>query len=528
MLSYGTAGFRGLFDSVKEIVEPVALFMVVSSLKTGKSYGLQFTASHNVATDHGMKFCQPDGSPIHHKDEMLVEEVVKLYETKSILKLYEWAKRQLVDIDYKERQPGYCLGGDNRPGFNDLKEDFIDHWKYWCFSLSVCAGVSGIYPNITTPMLHYLTKYFNESKYELVNENHYMKKSEMKWIRFLDMMPDKTYSKSVRVIDCAHGVGNKLMDSLSRCLEMVNIRVQFVNERENPSLLNQTCGADYIHKSLEPPHHLPYGVWLNRDTYGITFDGDADRILYFVGKRDDLVSPWEEDYSIELIDGDRIMTLWATTLYHLLEKANIRETFDIRLIHTAYSNGGAIEYWDRMGWKHEYATTGVKNLHPKAEEADIGIYFETNGHGTILVKREVLDFLRQSTNEFLQILYSWLNLSNQLVGDAYRNVLLTEASLLILDMPITHEFYEERCYENMKIYGLDRSIFEVGQEDRVVLKPDGIQLKINEMIGRFGGRMILRPSGTEDLVRLYIENNSKERIISMKNEILPILNSLRK
>jgi phosphomannomutase len=144
------------------------------------------------------------------------------------------------------------------------------------------------------------------------------------------------------------------------------------------------------------------------------------------------------------------------------------------------------------------------------------------------VKREVLDFFRQSTNEFLQVLYSWLNLSNQLVGDAYRNVLLTEASLLILDMPITHQFYEERCYENMKIYGLDRSIFEVGQEDRVVLKPDGIQLKINEMIGRFGGRVILRPSGTEDLVRLYIENNSKERIISMKNEILPILNSLRK
>ena len=28
--------------------------------------------------------------------------------------------------------------------------------------------------------------------------------------------------------------------------------------------------------------------------------------------------------------------------------------------------------------------TGVKHLHHKAKEFDIGVYFEANGHGTVL------------------------------------------------------------------------------------------------------------------------------------------------
>lgn len=31
-----------------------------------------------------------------------------------------------------------------------------------------------------------------------------------------------------------------------------------------------------------------------------------------------------------------------------------------------------------------YAATGVKYLHEKAEHFDIGVYFEANGHGTVI------------------------------------------------------------------------------------------------------------------------------------------------
>lgn len=34
--------------------------------------------------------------------------------------------------------------------------------------------------------------------------------------------------------------------------------------------------------------------------------------------------------------------------------------------------------------------TGVKHLHHAAEEFDIGVYFEANGHGTVLFSREII------------------------------------------------------------------------------------------------------------------------------------------
>jgi phosphoacetylglucosamine mutase len=40
-----------------------------------------------------------------------------------------------------------------------------------------------------------------------------------------------------------------------------------------------------------------------------------------------------------------------------------------------------------------FAATGVKNLHEKAEHYDIGIYFEANGHGTVIFKEQYLEKL---------------------------------------------------------------------------------------------------------------------------------------
>lgn len=37
-----------------------------------------------------------------------------------------------------------------------------------------------------------------------------------------------------------------------------------------------------------------------------------------------------------------------------------------------------------------YAATGVKYLHEKAEHFDIGVYFEANGHGTVIFNQTFL------------------------------------------------------------------------------------------------------------------------------------------
>lgn len=40
-----------------------------------------------------------------------------------------------------------------------------------------------------------------------------------------------------------------------------------------------------------------------------------------------------------------------------------------------------------------YAATGVKHLHEKAEHYDIGIYYEANGHGTVIFNKNYLNRL---------------------------------------------------------------------------------------------------------------------------------------
>ena len=54
------------------------------------------------------------------------------------------------------------------------------------------------------------------------------------------------------------------------------------------------------------------------------------------------------------------------------------------MIQTAYANGSSTTYVrDTLNVAVACTKTGVKHLHHKALEFDIGVYFEANGHGTV-------------------------------------------------------------------------------------------------------------------------------------------------
>src|SRR5258708_15367505 len=56
---------------------------------------------------------------------------------------------------------------------------------------------------------------------------------------------------------------------------------------------------------------------------------------------------------------------------------------------TAYANGAATEYVEKVLKLPVTVTpTGVKHLHHAAARYDIGVYFEANGHGTVLLDRK--------------------------------------------------------------------------------------------------------------------------------------------
>lgn len=158
--------------------------------------------------------------------------------------------------------------------------------------------------------------------------------------------------------------------------------------------------------------------------------------------------------------------------------------------------------------------TGVKHLHHAAEQYDVGVYFEANGHGTVLFSDNTLKTLKshqpQSPAQFnaLEHLTSLTQLINQTVGDALSDMLLVEVVL-------SHKSYTgvewDSLYADLpnrliKVVVGDRNAFRTEDAERRLVSPPGLQAKIEELVNRYqGGRSFVRPSGTEDVVRVYAE-----------------------
>ena len=158
--------------------------------------------------------------------------------------------------------------------------------------------------------------------------------------------------------------------------------------------------------------------------------------------------------------------------------------------------------------------TGVKHLHHAAEHYDIGVYFEANGHGTVLFSQSTQEKFgshepstpAQSTA--LNHLINLTQLINQTVGDALSDMLLVEVVL-------AHKSYSgvewDSLYADLpnrlvKVVVGDRHSFRTEDAERRLVSPPGLQAKIDDLVRRYeGGRSFVRPSGTEDVVRVYAE-----------------------
>jgi phosphoacetylglucosamine mutase len=128
-------------------------------------------------------------------------------------------------------------------------------------------------------------------------------------------------------------------------------------------------------------------------------DGDADRLVFFR-----MSSP--SDSRVDLVDGDKILSLFALFIREQLDiinkndgQANKLLPARLGVVQTAYANGASTEFLKRLGLEVALTLTGVKYLHKKALEYDIGIYFEANGHGTVLFSDDFISQLESLSNK---------------------------------------------------------------------------------------------------------------------------------
>lgn len=96
-----------------------------------------------------------------------------------------------------------------------------------------------------------------------------------------------------------------------------------------------------------------------------------------------------------LLDGDKIASLFAMLLQQELTAAGLTDAYTCAVVQTAYANGASTQFIRKLGMPIHLAKTGVKYLHHKAQEFDVGIYFEANGHGTVIFSERFQQAVRE-------------------------------------------------------------------------------------------------------------------------------------
>lgn len=97
--------------------------------------------------------------------------------------------------------------------------------------------------------------------------------------------------------------------------------------------------------------------------------------------------------------------------------------------------------------------------------------------------------------------------------------------MLLVEVVLAHKSYSgvewDSLYSDLpnrlvKVTVGNRNAFKTEDAERKLVSPAGLQAKVDEIVNRYdAGRSFVRPSGTEDVVRVYAESMLKPQADGM-------------
>ena len=463
---YGTPGFCFKIPLILEATSNIANTVCLLSSQRQKYVGIMITASHNDHTFNEVKIIDSNGQLLSPEDEHFCIENMNLN----------------LNLELESRDSKIVIGHDTRPSSLIIQELLISSIN----SIDSTCVIDEI-GLCTTPQVHFQV-FKNNNNVEIDYYEYYFNS-----LKSLTYLPFKVF------VDCAHGVGKIPMFQMLTWKQLDNIRLINTNTA-NPKLLNHLCGSDYVGTQKKIPFKKHKKI---KKDLCASLDGDADRVIFY----------FQDNEKMCLLNGDRIMSL---IIYYLETIIPIKE-FNIGVVHTVYSNGNFLRFLKQRNITTECVATGVKHLHVAACKYDIGIYFETNGHGTILFNNHESGLYPRLDN--------LKNMCSQLIGDAICDffVVLTILNELEMSPQDWYKLYQEKPFLISKVETPSQTnvIFETNLNESKLLKPVKLQTHIEHLSKQYPQCFIfVRPSGTESCLRYYIECQIEESIPEIEQKLL--------
>lgn len=477
--SYGTAGFRYEASLLPCVFVRMGIFAALRSASLGgEEVGAMITASHNAEPDNGMKLADSHGGMLDADWEEHAVSLANAPDSQHALSLIHTLLSQYTTTgggtNHKLPTMVVHIGRDTRSHSPPLAALVIRAAR--------AMGATVIdHGEVTTPQLHHCVMHANGHMLPSIipqrcNESGYYEIMAMSYATLLrtgsvgrgNAGKQRLHSTSTLVIDGACGIGALKISQFQHIFEKLRAEgctvglptLHTVNfPRDGP--LNEKCGAEFVQKQQLPPrlytNSKSAGTVSKR--YMASFDGDADRIVFHYE---------DEAGKFHLLDGDKIAVLVSSFIQDELRCIDPEgKAVKCGVVQTAYANGSSTLYLTNVVKTNVViAKTGVKFVHAAAHHHfDVGVYFEANGHGTVLFGPKFYDFiaaadarLRGSSrhnraNIALRRLRVLPALVNQSVGDAMSDMMLVDAIMFLRgwDLSTWSKLYSDMPSKQAKV-----------------------------------------------------------------------------
>jgi phosphoglucosamine mutase len=265
-------------------------------------------------------------------------------------------------------------------------------------------------------------------------------------------IPSLTRLSGLKIaVDCAHGATYHIAPNV---FSELGAEVLAMSDHPNGFNINQNCGST-------APEGLRQAVMKHGADVGVALDGDGDRVIMV-------------NASGELVEGDQI-------LYIIAQDRQQRGLLKGGVVGTQMSNYGLEKALGHLNIPFLRANVGDRYVLEALKERDWKIGGEPSGHIVCLDKTTT--------------------------GDGII------AALQVLNIMVKQEKTLEQLCEGVKL--LPQTLINLkttkaaalSQNEQVLAAVENLSTKL-----RGDGRVLLRPSGTEPILRIMVEGNEHELV----------------